>query len=175
VVVVVRVLGAPAVPAFPADGCVGAAIELDTRAGLVGDFIPDLVDALATGGFAVSWAGVEPRVDRAIGLGFSETRLGLWANELERSLATSRADGLALVLLGMDLVVEGAAAALCLLATLRAEPTEEGFFPDESDFCERLSEFADLGPAETASAFFGGVSRVFGALSVCGAGSPLEA
>ena len=120
---------------------------------------------------------MEPRVDRVVVLGFSETRLGLWAKEVARSLATSRAEGLELVLLGADLVVEGAVVVLGLLATLRAEPIEEGFFltvPDESDFCERLSELADLGSAETASVFFA-VSRAFGAVSVRGAGSPLVA
>jgi hypothetical protein len=172
----VRVLGAPALPTFPADVCAGAVIEPGARAGLVGDLIPALVDALAIGGFGASWAGVGPRVERVVVFGFSETRLGLWARELARSLATSRAEGLELVLLGPDLAVEDAVVTLGLLGTLRAEPTEEGFFftvPDESDFCERLSELADLVPAGTASFFFGGVSRAFGAVSVRVAGSSL--
>jgi hypothetical protein len=138
--------------------------------------IPDLADALAAVGFGASWAGVEPRVVRDVVLGFSETRLGLCARELARSLATSRAEGLEFVLLGADLEAEGAAVTLDLLGTLRAEPTEEGFFltvPEESDFCERLSELADLDSAGTASGFVGGVSRVFGAVSVRVAGSSL--
>ena len=96
--VVVRVLGAPVFPSLAAGAWVDVVAEPGTRVGLGGGFIPDLLDAPAAFGFEVSCAAAEPRVGRAVVLGSSETRLGLWARELARSLATSRAVGLELVL-----------------------------------------------------------------------------
>ena len=96
--VVVRVLGATALPSLAAGAWVDVVTELGTRVGLGGDFIPGLLDTPAACAFEVSCAVAEPRVGRVVVLGFSETRLGLWTRELARSLATSRAVGLELVL-----------------------------------------------------------------------------
>jgi hypothetical protein len=164
VLVVVRVLEAPVLPGLAADAWFDVFIEPGTRAGLGGDFTPGLLDAPAACGFEGSCAGAEPRVGRVVVLGFSETRLGLWAKELARSLATSRAVGLELVLWAAGFApVEAAVVGADLLAALRADPTEEGFFlitTDESDFCEGVSELVALvSVAVGSSVCFGGVFR----------------
>lgn len=100
--------------------------------------------------------GVAPRTGRGAVLGFRETRLGLWARALDRSLATSRADGLEAPLWGFDVeVLDG------LFAVV---PTVDGFLLiDASGFCEGVSETVDLdleaGPVLGASCDWGAVSE----------------
>ena len=111
--------------------------------------------------------GVEPRIGRAVVLGFKETRLGLWARELERSLATSRAEALEVLFWDrcppVDVaVVDG------LLAVV--DPTLDGFLLiDASDFCEGVSEVVDLDLAEAGPLL--GASGDWGAVSECAGGS----
>lgn len=164
---VVRELGAPVLPSFPADDWVCGAVEPVARAGLTGDLTRGRVDALVADGFEASWAGVAPRVDRVVVLGFNETRLGLCARALARSLATSRADGLGFVLVA-GLAVEGAAVVFGLLATLRAGPSEEGFFfaVAESELCERVSDLSDFDPVETFVSVFSRDGSALGSVSV---------
>lgn len=153
-------------PSFEEDALVGAAIEPGGWEDRVGEFTPDLIDALASNCFEDSWAGMEPRGDRTFVLGFSETVLGLCARELARSLATSRGEGLEFVLV-VDLRAKGAGVALGLLAVLRAELTGEGFLLvwRGLDLCERVLGLADFDSTETSFAVFGGVSRNGGVVS----------
>lgn len=73
--------------------------------------------------------------------------------------------------------VEVAVVGTDLLAALRADPTEEGFFlitTDESDFCEGVSELVDLESVEVdSSVCFGGVFRDRDSASVRVASSSL--
>ena len=68
----------------------------------MGDLDRGLEEVVLVDGLAASADGVAPRVVRVAALvaGLSEGRLGLWARELARSFATSRAEvGLELPLL----------------------------------------------------------------------------